>query len=573
MAEKIRLGYEIGTGEEVEIEPAHLIVTGLTQQAGKTTTLESLITRSGKRAIVFRTKIGEKSFIQGTVIPPFFRDRSDWQFVQGLVEATIKEKLRSFERAKIIQICKQAGNNSLIDFKKRVDARLVEPKLSGFEKDILTNLQAYLEIVLPKLQTINFSNTLDLTEGVNIIDLERFSRDPEVQSLIIRSVAEEVLHKFKDVILVVPEAWKFVPQGRGNPCKPIIEEFIRQGATNRNFIWIDSQDMTGVDKTPLKQVSTWILGYQSERNEVHHTLEQIPLPKQQRPKESDIMSLQTGVFYFASRDRTQKVYVQPFWLDDERARKVAMGELSIKELDAPKTLTPHRVAIPQRVEEAPKPLAVDNSQRVSRELGELREDFFNKVADIQQQVNRLAVELHNVKSAPQPTIDENAIVGKVLQKIPVSAMQAAPASVNKEEIIREVLARVPSGGMVKYEVAPLEKIKKDFLEEAKQKIIEVISALSPDAKRSLKYIECQGKGVSTTEVTEKGFLLRSGGGNNNKVLTSIKELASQGIARCDPKGKTFPALRDKITSMLSGFDATEQEIELVYNHILMEMLK
>ena len=193
MKGKIKLGYEVETGDEVSIEPSHLIVTGLTQKAGKTTTLESLISRSKRRAIVFRTKIGEKSFLNGTIIPPYFKDRSDWQFVQGLVEATIKEKLRTFERAKIIQICKQSGN-SLLDFKKKVDERLSEPKLNNFEKDILTNIQAYLEIVLPKLQSINFSNKLELVEGLNIIDLERFSRDGEVQSLIIRSVLEEVLY-------------------------------------------------------------------------------------------------------------------------------------------------------------------------------------------------------------------------------------------------------------------------------------------------------------------------------------------------------------------------------------------
>lgn len=97
MKNKILLGYEIGTGAEVIIEPSHLIATGLTAKAGKTTLLESLITRSGKRAIAFRTKIGEKGFLKGTIIPPYFKDRSDWQFIQGLVEATIKDLLGTFE--------------------------------------------------------------------------------------------------------------------------------------------------------------------------------------------------------------------------------------------------------------------------------------------------------------------------------------------------------------------------------------------------------------------------------------------------------------------------------------------
>src|SRR5439155_524367 len=127
--------------------------------------------------------------------------------------------------------------------------------------------------------TIQFSQTLDLVEGLNIIDLERFARDSEVQSLIIASVLEDVLYNHKNTVVIIPEAWKFIPQERGNPCKLAVVEFIRQGATNNNFIWIDSQDMSGVDKEPLKQISEWVLGYQSEKNEVKHTLDQIPLPK------------------------------------------------------------------------------------------------------------------------------------------------------------------------------------------------------------------------------------------------------------------------------------------------------
>ena len=178
-----KLGYSVGDNvAEVTISPAHLIVTGLTQKAGKTTCLESLIKRSKKRAIVFRTKPGEKSFLQGTIIPPYFKDKSDWQYIQSLIESTIKERLRSFERAKIIKLCKQTGGNSLLEFKKKVDERLLNEKLNMFESDILTNIQAYLEIVLPKLQTIRFSEKLNLVDGLNIIDLERFSRDNEVQS-------------------------------------------------------------------------------------------------------------------------------------------------------------------------------------------------------------------------------------------------------------------------------------------------------------------------------------------------------------------------------------------------------
>ena len=439
----IKLGYEIKTGKEVEIKESHLIVTGLTQEAGKTTTLEALIKRSKKRAIVFRTKIGEKSFIEGTKIPPYFKDRSDWQFIQGLVEATIKERLRSFERAKIIQICKKTSGDSILEFKKEVDKRLGE-KINSFELDILTNLQAYLEIVIPKLQSINFSNELELVEGLNIIDLERFSRDTEVQSLIIRSVAEEVLHNFKDVILVIPEAWKFLPQKRGNPCKQIVEEFIRQGAANRNYIWLDSQDMADVDKAPLKQIANWILGYQSERNEVKHTLDQIPLPKAKKPKPEDIMGLGTGIFYLATREKTQKVYVQPSWLDSGRAKRIALGKLKISELDAPEKIAPFKIAIKkEKITEQPTIDFSETTKRFNKELNEMRTDFFNKIGDIQEQVTKVFAEIYNLKNQPKQELDEETLISKVLQKIPTPSITSQTPEINTEEIIKQVLYRVP----------------------------------------------------------------------------------------------------------------------------------
>lgn len=573
----IKLGYEVETGKQVSIEPSHLIVTGLTQKAGKTTTLESLIKRSGKRAIVFRTKTGEKSFLQGTIIPPYFKDRSDWQFMQGLIEATIKEKLRSFERAKIIQICKQTGGNSILEFKKKVDERLAEPKLNAFEKDILTNVQAYLEIVIPKLLSINFSNELELVEGLNIVDLERFARDNEVQSLIIRSVLEEVLYKFKDVIIVIPEAWKFIPQDRGNPCKLMVEEFIRQGATNGNYIWIDSQDMTGVDKTPLKQITEWVLGYQSEKNEVKHTLDQIPLPKHLKPKEDEIMSLGTGIFFLATRERTVKVYIQPFWLDDERAQKVALGKLKISELDAPENISPFKIAIkqPETITEKPSIDFAETTKRFNKELSEMSMDFFNKIAEIQEQINKVYTEIYKLKNQPVQTIDEDTIVRKILQKMPQQNVNHnAQLPMNVEEIVSKVLARVPrQAGSVVYEVAPLEKIRKDFLEEAKQKILLDISGLSTDAKKSLKFIESQGKSITNNFIVEKCFhLLGSNSSHRAKIGNATTELLKAFLIGKDSNGNQ-PRLKARITELLGTNGATEQEIQQVYDHVLMEVLK
>ena len=569
MAQKIKLGYEIGTGNEITIPVSHLIVTGLSQKSGKTTTLESLITRSKKRAVVFRTKIGEKSFLSGTIIPPYFKDQSDWQFVESLINAVMNEKIHRDERASIIKLAKQTNGSSLLDFKKKVDQRLAE-KIGKWEENTLTNLQAYLELVLPKLQSITFSNTLELTDGLNIIDLERFSRDDEVQSLIIRSVLEEILYNFKDVIVVIPEAWKFIPQGKGNPCKSMVEEFIRQGATRNNFIWIDSQDIAGVDKIPLKQISEWILGYQSEINEVKHTIDQLPLPKIKKPTPDAIMSLGQGRFFYASRDLTTEVYVQPFWLDDEKSIDIAKGKLRVEDIDVPQNIAPFRIALKKTDSQEQIIDFKETSKRFSKDLSDMRTDFFNKIGDIQVQINKINVDIFKLIDK-QIEINYDDLVSIVLQKLP---LQQTTIPLNEDALVKKILSMVPkSVGNVVYEITPLEKIKKDFLESAKTKIISDTSNVSDNAKQLLRYLESRGIGVTVSELCVKCFLMKSGGGSySQKVIEYCKELMEINMCDKQTNGNYRGLLKPRLTELLQVHNATEQEIENVYQHIIMEIL-
>lgn len=556
---EIKLGYEIETGQSVTVKLSHLIATGITQLSGKTTTLEALIKRSGKKAIVFKTKVGETGFIEGTVIAPYFKERSDWQYVSSLLEATLKEKLK-FERAWIIKVCKNA--DSLLEVKANIDKQLAEAKLNQLSRNIYTTLQAYFELILPQLQYAQFSRTLTLRDGINIMDLERYPE--EIQSLVIRSVLETVLKEYRDVIVVMPEAWKFLPQGRGNPCKYATEAFIRQGATNGNFLWIDSQDMAGVDKIPLKQVSTWILGLQQERNEVKHTLDQISLPKRSKPKEDEIMTLSLGHFILTTPEKTVRVYVQPGWLSDEDAKKVALGELEVTSIQKPETL----VSIPV---ETPQPKALDYESRkfyarLSKDLVQMRHDFFDKISALQAQYDKIAKAVMELQ-ANEPKVNVDEVVSLVLQKMPMK-------QINKQEIVEELVKRIPRmTGTVVYEVPPLEKLQKDFLEDAKTKILEDITTLDDEEKRMLTFIETLQRGTSITEIMEKCLFLNASSGSRSRIQKKISNLATLELIRKDRGGHLFPNLNAKITKLTEIHSATPQEIEQVYNHVLMEKVK
>lgn len=558
----IKLGYELETGKRVNIDKSHLIVTGVTQLSGKTTTLEALIKRSGMKAIVFKTKIGETGFSEGTVIPPYFKERFDWEYVLSLLEATMKEKLK-FQRSWIIRACETA--TSLVEVKANIDETLAEKKMGSFDRSILIELQAFFNKVLPQLQYANFSKTLELRDGINIIDLEQYSN--EIQGLVIRSVLDTVLKEFKNTIIVVPECWKFLPQTRGSPVKQSAEEFIRQGATNNNFMWVDSQDMTNVDKTPLKQISTWILGLQTEKNEVIRTLDQIPLPKKQKPKPDEIMTLQVGHFIKCSPRETKRVYVQPSWVDDQTAKKISLGKMNVDKLKKPSQLTPFSIQ-PKSTPRISQPDFESQKfyAKVQQDLIELRQDFFSKMQEQRQYIDSLAEQVMKLHTS-KPEINIDGIVSLVLQKLPDSGQ------LNKQELMNEILAKVPkAAGTVTYEVAPLEKIKKDFLEEIRTRIIGDVDKVSADAKKVLKYIEAKAADVSPNELITKCMLWKVGRSPSTKMSNLLKELTVAEVTQKTAGGRYRAGLKERIKTLMESHSATAQEIEQVYNHILAELL-
>jgi hypothetical protein len=570
MKKNIFLGYEVKTGKKVEIPLAHLIVTGITNLSGKTTCIEALIKRSGLKAIIFKTKVGEAGINEGTIIPPYFKENSNWQYVQSLLEATLKERMK-FERSWIIDACRNA--NSLLEVKANIDRFLADGKdargrtLNALSRSIYTTLQAYFELILPQLQYSNFSKTLELRDGINIMDLERYK--VEIQSLVMRSVLETVLNEQKGVIVVIPEFWKFCPQTRGSPVKMVAEEFIRQGATNQNFLWADSQDLANVDKTLLKQVSVWVLGLQQERNEVKHTLDQIPVSKSLKPKTEEIMTLDLGHFFVSTPDMVKKVYVLPAWLDEAKGKDIALGKLKVESIQKPSAIAPYSIMpLSQKQQEMPNFESQKVYAKTQQDMIELRQDFFNKQQQMQEQFNRIAEELYKIQTSKQEiNIDE--IVSKVLQKVQIPAQQ----NINKEQIISEVLARVPRmSGSVTYEVAPLEKIKKDFLNEAKNKIMSEISGLDDKQKKMLKWIEQKGTRSTKSELFGNCFGKSATGGQAYVNLgKQVLEMKSLELIKVEQQ-RIFPALKEKIAGIIQQYGATEQEIEQVYSHILMEML-
>ena len=317
----IPLGFEMHAGGPVAVPLKHLAITGQTQEAGKTTALEALITRAGVRAVTFVTKRGEGAFANARRIDPYFREQADWQFVASILEASRGEKLK-FERAWIIRASR--GARTLADVHRNV--KRAQEKATGLSADVYLTLDAYLEIVVPQIARVNWASSLVLSAGVNAMDLTGLS--VELQHLVIKSALDWVLEYAADTVVVVPEAWKFIPQGRGTPVKLAAEAFVRQAAALRNYLWLDSQDLGGIDKTILRSVPVWLLGVQREANEIARTLSNIP-NNVHKPKAADLALLGLGEFYACWKQFAIRTYVQPAWMPEDLARKVALGQLDV----------------------------------------------------------------------------------------------------------------------------------------------------------------------------------------------------------------------------------------------------
>ncbi len=325
---QILLGFSVPDGAPVYIPLHHLAIFGMTQLSGKTTTLEALITRSGLKAIAFITKRGESGFTKGHPVTPYYRPRADWQFVEGLVNVALGEKVK-YEpgmRWAIMQVCKERQNLRQV---RDTAQTLARDTKKDFLRSVFEKLATYLEIVVPELEKWSFSDRLELTEGINVMDLN--SMRLETQHLVIASTVEYIFQSLDHVVVIVPEAWETLPQSRMTPVKWVAQQFIRKGAAIGNYMFLDSQDIAGIDKTPLRQCDNWLMGRMKEAHEVERILKQLLGMK---VKAEEIQTLPIGHFYAVVGNQVKKVYVLPSGVPEEVGIKVATGLMTPESVKA-----------------------------------------------------------------------------------------------------------------------------------------------------------------------------------------------------------------------------------------------
>jgi hypothetical protein len=333
---KILAGFEVRTaptkrdpgskgGAPVYFTLHHLAAFGMTQKAGKTTLLEALIVRSNLRAIAFILKRGEGGFHSYNRVPPYFKGRSDWHWLEGLLNVSLQERVK-FEPGMRDAIMRAADGSKgdLGQISTKV-ARLEKEERNSFMRSVYHKLSVYLRDVSSHMSKFQFSDTLDLAQGVNVMDLAPMEEYPEIQQMVIAATLEEIHTHMHDVIGVVPEAWEQLPQGKMTPVKWAAERYVRKGAAIGNYLWIDSQDTGGIDKTPLRQVDNWFFGRMKEAHETDRIAKQllgVKLPP------GEIETLPLGHFITVIGNKVQKIYALPVGVPPNVGQLVATGRMT-----------------------------------------------------------------------------------------------------------------------------------------------------------------------------------------------------------------------------------------------------
>jgi len=320
--------FESPTGKPIEVEPFHYCIVGQTQFSGKSTLVMRLAewaAADGYKVLIFDSKETEADYSGfGREVPVCLRETTDSFVLIGLLESMFRRRLTPYY-ATLTRLTEGAkGFDDIITRAKELEAR----SKSGWLRDtcrVLYDLLGRLKEETSKVRTIP---QLQLESGINRMVINDFSL--EGQQLIVKNAFEDALRIYKrNLIVIVDEAFKFLPQGYSSAATRAIMNLMTQGAKTNLFGWISTQFLALTDKDPLKACAVKFLGTQDHVTEVKHTLDLIPEAKGKLTKDN-VMKLKLGHWVLVRKRPPYVgiVYSLPVGVPEAIGQNVAMGRLS-----------------------------------------------------------------------------------------------------------------------------------------------------------------------------------------------------------------------------------------------------
>lgn len=243
----IRIGFEKGTAEAVNVNITHTVVAGITR-SGKSETVKALISRAeDSRFLIFDVKRPRDYGGVGTEIPIFVEEKTDPLMLKRLLESQSHLALK-FEFPELIKVCKK--EDTFEGILNAVNEGL-QSKVHPIVENKLLVLQHLLSKLVDELERTPISDELELKDRINVMDLNGVSL--ELQQLAVHSTLKRILERESNLIVVLDEAHRFIPQSGSNASKETVTTFIKEGGAKGLWLWLVDQTITGIDKQVLKQ--------------------------------------------------------------------------------------------------------------------------------------------------------------------------------------------------------------------------------------------------------------------------------------------------------------------------------
>jgi hypothetical protein len=399
--------FEVPAGKSVQLEPFHYAIIGQTQFSGKSTLLKRLaewVADKGFKVLVLDSKETEADYLGfGTDVPVCLRESTDSFVLIGLLESMFKRRLTPYY-ATLSRLTEGArGFDDIIRKARELEAKTK----SGWLRDTCRVLYDLLERLRAETSKIETVPELQLQNGINRMAINNFTA--EAQQLIVKNVFEDALRVYKrNLILVLDEAFKFVPEKYSSAASKAIMDVMTQGAKTGLYVWLATQFLAVTSKDPLKACAVKFLGTQDHITEVKHTLDLIPEARGKFTAE-DIMKLKLGHWILVRKrpPLVGVVYSVPVGVPEDVGREVALGKRSPESV-RDEFLKPKLVEVNEDLvwKEKYEQLEREGIKEYEVKMGMLRQ----KVEELETQVKKNLEEIGKLK-------DEKATLEVELKKL------------------------------------------------------------------------------------------------------------------------------------------------------------
>lgn len=416
-----------------------------------------------------------------------------------------------------------------------------------------------------------------------IIDLKGESKN--VQRRLVTDFCEGLLtHNTHPMHVFLEECTEFIPQ-QVRPDQTVafdaVDRLVRLGGGSGIGITLISQRPAKINKDVLTQIDTLfvfrMIGPQ-DRKAVRDWLEANVEEEKVEEVMASLVKLATGTCWVWSPEQLDffgQVRVR------ERETFHAGATPKVGHKASARMVDIDVGALRKRFEARPAPAAVDGKGKADKVSADLLVQKEAAILEMRQKTTRLegiakeqgdaiALLKRHLEAA-----EREADAGRGLAKALRVLLGGVPATAGKgagldlEAVVEAVLARLPKGQSgILVSVAAPEALRKRFQEEEVTRLVGKIRGLDDQARRVLSLLESLDKALSLNGICNR-LGVSAGGDSWRRVKESIQILEGLGFVESAKGSHGFRAsVKNKIAADLADYQATEEEIEQTYLHVL-----